>query len=98
MAGIRADDDPRLEKTVKLLFLCPKTSFQEAMQAAKFTEEEIRIPCFQLCVRRFMHTNKKSPPVGIVSSEMAASTLTASPKTNLLNQRKCVVPPSRSSR
>ena len=85
MAGSRADDDPRLGKTVELIFLCPKLGVQEAMQAENFTEEDIISPCFKMRVHCYKHPKKKSPPIDIVSSETAASTLTASPPQKNLN-------------
>ena len=85
MAGSRADDDPWLENIVELLFLCPKLSVPEATQVVKFMEEESISPCFKMRVCHCMNIKKKLSPIGIVSSETAASTIMDSPKKILLN-------------
>ena len=85
MDGGRADDDPRMEKTMEFPFLCPKLSVLEAMWAEKITEEESIIPWFKMRVRRCVNPKKKSPPIDIVSLEMDAPTLAAYPKIIFLN-------------
>ena len=80
MTVIRADDDPRLKKTAKFIFLCPKTRCTGSDVSRKNTEEESISPCFQIPVRSCMNSKKKSLPIDIFCSETAACTLMLTPK------------------
>lgn len=92
MADDEGAEDPRVERAVKFLLNCPKSSIPQAMRAVKFTEKEVKNPTTQMQVRRRLKKAKTaqqkgsaSPPSVLRAMRISPSRPTTTDNANLPN-------------